>query len=105
MGSLGLEEDHYKKLGELLSLAVKNTTTLHVEDQRRAAVLIFSLVQKGYNFWDRELENVMELSGERFSEAADKHLKEITWVCNELVNGLGDYGNERFKLKDFEEEK
>jgi hypothetical protein len=72
---------------ELLFHAVKNRDTLHTLDSRRAAVLIFSLVQKGYYFRERELENIMELSGGHYSENAEKELKEITWVCNELVEG------------------
>lgn len=101
MGERKLTEEQYKKLAELLTNAVKNRDTLHVLDQRRAAVLIFSLIQRGYAFWERELENIMELSGGHYSEEADQHLREITWVCNELVNGLNDSYNERYKLKDF----
>jgi hypothetical protein len=46
--------------------------------------------------------NIMELSGGHFSENVEEHLHEITWVCNELDEGLKDYANERFKLKEFE---
>ena len=50
----------------------------------RAAVLIFSLLQKGYYFRERELENIMELSGGDYSESMEEHLKEILWVCKAL---------------------
>jgi hypothetical protein len=45
----------------------------------------------------------MELSGGYYSEVMERHLKEIVWVCNALINGINDYANDvRFKLKDFE---
>jgi hypothetical protein len=99
---MDLSEDQYKKLGEFLSSAVHNRNMPHVSDLRRASVLIFNLIQKGYYFRDRELDNVMFLAGDNFSETARKDLYDITWGCNELVEGLNNSENERFKLKDFE---
>jgi hypothetical protein len=101
MGELNLSDDQYKKLGDLLNHAIRNRDMLHSLDRRRAAVLIFSLIGKGYDFGEIDMENIMELSGGHFSKQAEKDLKEITWVCNELVEGLKDHYNEKYRLKDF----
>jgi hypothetical protein len=98
---VNLSEDHYKKLGDLLSSAIHNKDHPHVTDLRRSSVLIFSLLQKGYYFHITDLEVVMRESGNSFSDTAKKDLQQITWVCNELVKGLENSENERFKLKDF----
>lgn len=102
MGSKELNEEQFKKRGELLDKAIVNRENPHPLDLRRAAVLIFSLIQKGYYFGGEELEGAMQESGGGFSETMGKSLDAIREVCSTFDNGLNDPTVEQFKLKDFE---
>ena len=87
MGDTELRTDQFEKLAKLLDSAITRKELMHLHDLRLAAVLIFSLIRKGYCFKDCELEKIM---GKQYSKFIKKELKNITWVCNELVEGLND---------------
>jgi len=107
MGDSELRLDQFKELADLLDSARRNKELIHPHDLRLAAVLIFSVLQKGYYFKDHELEKIMQLSGNRYSKLMIKTLKEITWVCNELVEGLNDVDSAigKYKLKHWKRKK
>ena len=100
-GEKQLSEKQKKKLADLLSRAVTNKTSPHPLDMRRAAVILYDVNGLGYSVVDGELEDVMNMSGQKYDDAVRRVLQDMSYTYEFLVDGLND-GFPRINEEDLE---
>jgi hypothetical protein len=89
----------YEKLGQFLSLAIKNKGTAHPADLQRASVLIFSVIKRGYAIEGTDINIAIKKSGKKYSPFIKKYLRRMIDFFYPLVRGLERWENKRFMLK------
>jgi hypothetical protein len=95
-----LSEKEYDRVRELLSSAIKNKQYAQPEDLQRACVLFYSVNKLGFVLVDLDVNSIVEKSGEDYSESTKELLRHVANICHDLVEGLENAENERFKLKE-----
>jgi len=95
-----LPEKESDRIGELLSLAVKDKHQAHTEDLQRASVLFYSVNKIGFVLVDLDINAIIEKSGEYYSDTTKGLLAQAANTCYSLVQGLANPENEQFKFKE-----
>jgi len=95
-----LTEKESKKIAELLSRAIKNKEHPHPADLQRAAVILYTARERGYILTEAEVYDIMEQSGESYSETMKSTLGSMADAYNDLVYGLNNSENESFRFKE-----
>jgi len=95
-----LTEKESKRIGELLSLAVKNKEHIHASDLQRATVLFYSVNALGYTLTEKGLDKIIEISDENYPQSTKTMLGEAANTCFDLAQGLDNPENEMFKFKE-----
>jgi hypothetical protein len=95
-----LTENESKKIAELLSRALKNKEHPHPADLQRAAVILYTTRERGYILTEAEVYDIMEQSGESYSETMKSTLGSMADAYNDLVYGLNNSENESFRFKE-----
>jgi hypothetical protein len=95
-----LTEKESKKIAELLSRAVKNKEHPHPADLQRAAVILYTARERGYILTEAEVYDIIEQSGEAYSDAMKDTLSSMADAYNDLVYGLNNSENESFRFKE-----
>jgi hypothetical protein len=95
-----LTENESKKIAELLSRALKNKEHPHPADLQRAAVILYTARERGYIITEAEVYDIIEQSGESYSETMKSTLGSMADAYNDLVYGLNNSENESFRFKE-----
>ncbi len=95
-----LTEKESKKIAELLSRALKNKEHPHPADLQRAAVILYTARERGYILTEAEVYDIIEQSGESYSETMKSTLGSMADAYNDLVYGLNNSENESFRFKE-----
>jgi hypothetical protein len=100
MQEKGLTEKESKKIAELLSTAIKNKEHPHPADLQRAAVILYTARERGYILTQAEVYDIIEQSGESYSDAMKDTLSSMADAYNDLVYGLDNSENDVYKFED-----
>jgi hypothetical protein len=95
-----LTEKESKKIAKLLSRAVKNKEHPHPADLQRAAVALYTARECGYILTEAEVYDIIEQSGESYSETMKGTLGSMADAYNDLVYGLNNSENKSFRFED-----
>jgi hypothetical protein len=95
-----LTEKESKKIADLLSRALKNKEHPHPADLQRAAVILYTARERGYILTEAEVYDIIEQSGESYSETMKSTLGSMADAYNDLVYGLNNSENESFRFKE-----
>ena len=95
-----LTEKESKKIAELLSRAIKNKEHPHPADLQRAAVILYTARERGYILTEAEVYDIIEQSGESYSDTMKDTLSSMADAYNDLVYGLNNSENESFRFKE-----
>jgi hypothetical protein len=93
-----ITEQQYRKIGELLSIAIINKEHMHPADMRRSALLIYNIIDEKFSFHEQDLEKAIEISGEEYSDSIYEYLHQMVNVLNDLKEGQRNYDGEHYKL-------
>jgi hypothetical protein len=95
-----LTEKESKKIADLLSRALKNKEHPHPADLQRAAVILYTARERGYILTEAEVYDIIEQSGESYSETMKGTLGSMADAYNDLVYGLNNSENESFRFRE-----
>jgi hypothetical protein len=95
-----LTEKESKKIADLLSRALKNKEHPHPADLQRAAVILYTARERGYILTEAEVYDIIEQSGESYSETMKSTLGSMADAYNDLVYGLNNSENESFRFRE-----
>lgn len=76
------------KIGDLLSQAIINKETPHPADMARAAVILYDVINMGYEMTDWTIEQILQ--PKRYSEVLIEHLQEMVNSFGYLREGKTD---------------
>jgi hypothetical protein len=99
-----LAEPQKKEVAERLSSAVINKDTPHENDLQRAAVIIYDVCRYGYLLNEDIILEILNKSGEWYSEDAKEWLGHMAFGIAELVSALNDaeYSRSRIDKAEFD---
>lgn len=83
-----LSEKQKVKLAQLLSDAATNKEMPHVLDLGRAAVILYDVVNMGYDVNSDDMDEILNNSEDDFSEYWVNDLKHMVDAYHDLVSGL-----------------
>ena len=93
-----LSESQSSKIGELLDKAIQNKPHPHPQDIRRAAVVLYSAIQRGYSIADLDVHQILDQSG-GYSNSMKTILGNMANAYEELAYGLAEPGIDYYKFK------
>jgi hypothetical protein len=99
-----LSEKQKETIGKLLSQAIINKEHPHPADLARAAIILYDVNRLGYLLTDHIVENILENSGQRYSDTMKEWLSHMANAYYDLVIGLSDpyYASHRVNESDLE---
>lgn len=98
-----LTESQKEMIGKRLSQAIINKENPHPADLARAAVILYDTNRLGFLLTDHIVENILQNSGEHYSETMKSWLSRMANSYYDLVSGLSDpyYSKHRLDKSDF----
>ena len=92
-----LTESQGERLIEYLDSAIRNKQHPHPADLRRAAVILYKVNQLGYTYPD--IIGLLNGGGKysQYSDTMVKILEQMSSAYGDLILGLDNWENERFK--------
>jgi hypothetical protein len=93
-----LSESQSRKIGQLLDKAIQNKDHPHPQDIRRAAVVLYSTIQRGFSIADLDVHQILDQSG-GYSDSMKTILGNMANAYEELAYGLAEPGIDSYKFK------
>ncbi len=94
-----LSDDKLRQIGKYLNRAITNKEHIHQEkDLPKAALLFYSTNELGYELQESQVNKIVKLAGDMYTENAIKILSNIANTCYDIVTGINDPKYEEFKM-------